>query len=135
MSKYRKNRIDDAVAAEAAVIVRDIKDPRLDGVMLTVTGADGTPDLKFAKIVYSVMGETDEKELARGLRSAAPFVRSRLAQSLNLRITPEISFVFDRSAQKGARISALIKSVSGGDAASDAAEGSDVAEDTESDDA
>ncbi|MBE6708617.1 MAG: 30S ribosome-binding factor RbfA [Ruminococcaceae bacterium] len=111
MAKYRRGRINDAVAAEAAVIVRDIKDPRLDGVMITVTGADVTPDLKYAKIFYSVMGEFDQKELSRGLRSAASFVRSRLAQSLNLRQTPEITFVYDESVERGAHISELLHSV------------------------
>lgn len=112
MSKYRRDRINDAVAAETAVIVRDIKDPRLDGVMLTVTGADVTPDLKYAKVFYSVIGEADEKELAKGLRSASSFVRSRLAQALNLRITPEITFVYDHSVERGAHISELLRSVS-----------------------
>lgn len=111
MAKYRRGRINDAVAAEAAMIVRDIKDPRLDGVMITVTGADVTPDLKYAKIFYSVMGEFDKKELNRGLRSAASFVRSRLAQSLNLRQTPEITFVYDESVERGAHISELLHSV------------------------
>ena len=111
MAKYRRGRINDAVAAEAAVIVRDIKDPRLDGVMITVTGADVTPDLKYAKIFYSVMGEADEKELSKGLRSASSFVRSRLAQSLNLRQTPEITFVYDHSVERGAHISELLNSV------------------------
>ena len=112
MSKYRQNRINDAVAAEAAVIVRDIKDPWLDGVMITVTGAEVTPDLKYAKIFYSAIGEPDEKELSLGLRSAASFVRSRLARSLNLRQTPEITFVYDQSVERGAHISSLIRSVS-----------------------
>lgn len=111
MAKYRRGRINDAVAAEAAVIVRDIKDPRLDGVMITVTGADVTPDLKYAKIYYSVMGEADEKELSRGLRSASSFVRSRLAATLNLRQTPEITFVYDHSVERGAHISELLNSV------------------------
>ena len=111
MAKYRRGRINDAVAAETAVIVRDIKDPRLDGVFITVTGAEVTPDLKYAKIFYSVMGEADEKELARGLKSAAPFVRSRLAQSLNLRQTPEITFVYDHSVEHGAHISDLLRTV------------------------
>ncbi len=111
MAKYRRGRINDAVAAEAAVIVRDIKDYRLDGVMITVTGAEVTPDLKYAKIYYSVMGEFEEKEVAKGLRSAAPFVRSRLAQSLNLRQTPEITFVYDRSVERGAHIADLLSSV------------------------
>ncbi len=112
MAKYRRDRINDAVATEAAVIVRDIKDPRLDGVMLTVTGAEVTADLKYAKIFYSVMGEFDEKELRRGLKSAAPFVRSRLARSLNLRQTPEVSFVFDDSVGRGAHIAELLRGIS-----------------------
>lgn len=112
MAKYRRGRINEAVAAEAAVIVRDIKDHRLDGVMITVTGADVTPDLKYAKIYYSVMGEGEEKEIAKGLRSASAFVRSRLAQSLNLRQTPEITFVYDHSVERGAHIANLLRSVS-----------------------
>lgn len=112
MAKYRRGRINEAVAAEAAIIVRDIKDHRLDGVMITVTGADVTPDLKYAKIYYSVMGECEEKEVAKGLRSASSFVRSRLAQSLNLRQTPEITFVYDHSVERGAHIANLLRSVS-----------------------
>jgi len=125
MAKYRRGRINDAVAAEAAMIVRDIKDPRLDGVILTVTGADVTPDLKYAKIFYSVMGEFDQKELGRGLRSAAPYVRSRLAQSLNLRQTPEITFVHDPSVERGAHISALLRSVAADTKTSAETEGED----------
>lgn len=125
MAKYRRGRINDAVAAEAAVIVRDIKDPRLDGVMITVTGADVTPDLKYAKIFYSVMGEFDQKELNRGLRSASSFVRSRLAQSLNLRQTPEISFVYDESVERGAHIAELLHSVASDLADNDTEDGDD----------
>ena len=112
MAKYRKNRINDAMTAECAQIVREIKDPRVSGVMITVMNSDVSADLKFAKIYYSVLGECDEKELAKGLKSAVPFFRSQLAQRLNLRITPDITFVRDEGVKHGADISALLKQIS-----------------------
>ncbi|MBQ8186043.1 MAG: 30S ribosome-binding factor RbfA [Clostridia bacterium] len=111
MSKYRKNKINGAFTEECAQIVRDIKDPRVSGVWITVMNADVSADLKFAKVYYSVLGECDDKELAKGLKSATPFIRSRLAERLNLRITPEITFVRDEGVKHGAEISALLKSV------------------------
>lgn len=111
MAKYRRGRINDAVSAECAVILRDVKDPRVSGAFITVTGADVTADLKYAKIFYSVMGDFDEKELRAGLKHAAPFVRSRLAEALNLRQTPEISFVLDESVARGAHIAELLRGI------------------------
>lgn len=112
MAKYRKNRINDAMTNECAQIVREIKDPRVSGVMITIMNSDVSADLKFAKIYYSVLGECDEKELAKGLKSAVPFVRSQLAQRLNLRITPELTFVRDEGVKHGAEISRLLRSIS-----------------------
>ncbi|MCQ2424038.1 MAG: 30S ribosome-binding factor RbfA [Clostridia bacterium] len=108
MAKYRKDRINDAVTEEVSKIIRDVKDPRVAGTMLTVTGAEVSGDLKFAKIFYSVLGEHDPKELKRGLRSVAPYIRSRLAESLNLRMTPELMFVYDESVARGAEISRIL---------------------------
>ena len=79
--------------------------------MITVMNSDVSADLKFAKVYYSVLGECDEKELSRGLKSAVPFMRSQLAQRLNLRITPEITFVREEGVKHGAEISALLKSI------------------------
>lgn len=111
MAKYRKNKIDGAFVEECAQIIREVKDPRVSSVMLTVMNADVSADLKFAKIYYSVFGECDEKELARGLKSAAPFVRSQLAQRLNMRITPELTFIRDDGVEHGAKISAILKTI------------------------
>ncbi len=111
MAKYRKNRINDAMTVCCAQIVREIKDPRVSGVMITIMNSDVSADLKFAKIYYSVYGECDEKELAKGLKSAIPFVRSQLAQKLNLRITPELTFVRDEGVRHAAEISRLLKSI------------------------
>lgn len=111
MAKYRKNKIDGAFVEECAQIIREVKDPRVSGVMLTVMSADVSADLKFAKVYYSVFGECDDKELSKGLKSAAPFIRSQLAQRLNMRITPEITFIRDEGVKHGAEISAILKSI------------------------
>ena len=111
MAKYRKNKINGAFAEECAQIVREVKDPRVSDVWITVMNADVSADLKFAKVYYSVLGECDDRELAKGLKSAAPFIRSRLAERLNLRITPEITFIRDEGVKHGAEIAALLKSV------------------------
>ena len=110
MAKYRRDRINDAILKEMATILRDVKDPRVSGAFISVTAVDATPDLKFAKIYYSVLS-VDKKEVAKGLRSSQGFIRSRLASTLNLRITPELTFVEDHSIEHGARISALMKQV------------------------
>ena len=112
MPKYRRNRINDAVSREICEILRDVKDPRISDSFVTVTGADVTADLKYAKVFYSIIGEADEKELARGLKSAAPFIRRELAARLNLRITPELSFIRDTGTRHGAAIAELLHKIS-----------------------
>lgn len=112
MGKYRKNRVNDAVALEVSVALRNVKDPRVSGAFISVTGADVTPDFKYAKIYYSVLGmdgdKEAEKELAKGLKSASGFIRGQLAKTLNLRVTPEITFVPDVSMKRGVEIAAMI---------------------------
>ena len=110
MANYRRGRINDEVQRELASILRDVMDPRVSGAFVSVTAVDVTPDLKFAKIYYSsLMG--DKKELARGLRAASGFIRSQIAQRLNLRITPELTFILDDSVAHGAHISKLLNSI------------------------
>ncbi|MBQ3955765.1 MAG: ribosome-binding factor A, partial [Clostridia bacterium] len=61
MSKYRKSRVDAAFSRAVSEILRDVKDPRVSGVMLSVLDADVTADFRYAKVYYSVYGECDEK--------------------------------------------------------------------------
>ena len=110
MAKYRRGRINDEVQKELAQIVREIKDPRVSGVMVCITGVEVTPDLKYAKVYYSAMGG-DKKEVGQGLRSAQGFIRKRIAQSLNLRITPELTFHIDESIERGAHIAGILNSI------------------------
>ena len=107
MPKYRQGRINDSVMQEVSLILRDVKDPRVSDGLITVTGADVSADLKYAKIFFSVLNG-DPKEIAKGLRSSAGFLRREIAQRMNLRITPELSFVYDESITYGAHISKLL---------------------------
>ena len=110
MANYRRGRINDEVQKELSLIVRDIKDPRVSGSMICITGTEVTPDLKYAKVYYSVMGG-DKKEVAKGLKAAAGFIRRRVAQALNLRVTPEFSFYLDGSIEHGARIASILNTI------------------------
>ena len=110
MPNYRRERINDEMKKELAVILRDIKDPRVANNFVSVTAVDVTPDLKFAKIYFSaIMG--DKKEIKKGLVSASGFVRKRLAETLNLRVTPELTFEHDDSIEYGSHINSLLKKI------------------------
>ena len=109
MANYRRGRINDEMLREIAVILRDVKDPRVGKAFVSVTAAEVTPDLKYAKIYYSYLNkETEAKEVAAGLKAASGYIRSRIAQEMNLRITPELNFVSDPSIKHGAHIAALL---------------------------
>ena len=110
MAKYRRERINDEFRNEIAVILREVKDPRVAKAFVSVTAAEVTPDLKYAKVYYSsLMG--DKKEVKRGLISSAGFIRGQIAKRMNLRVTPEITFVEDGSIEYGAKISKILEGI------------------------
>ena len=110
MSSYRRARINDAVREELSLALQNSKDPRLSGSMVSILSADVSPDLKTAKIRYSVYGGDTEEAIA-GIESAAGYFRRELARRLNLRITPELTFLRDDSIAHGARIAQLLREV------------------------
>ena len=87
------------------------KDTRVQQGMVTVTGVETTPDLRYAKVYLSILGEVNEKELRRGLRSAGPWLRRELGGNLTLRYTPELVFEIDHSIEYGAHINEVINSL------------------------
>ena len=107
MGKYRRGRINEEMQKELTVVLRKVKDPRVSEAFISITAADCTPDLKYAKVYYSAMGG-DKKEIAKGLKAAAGFIRRELASSLNLRMTPELTFVEESSVEYGARIASIL---------------------------
>jgi ribosome-binding factor A len=107
MAKDRHNRINDEMQKELMGILRRVKDPRVQDAFISVTAVDCTADLKYAKIYYSAL-RGDAKEIAKGLKAASGFIRRELAHSLNLRMTPELTFVPDTSITYGAHIASIL---------------------------
>ena len=105
-------RINSEVQREMSQIIREeIKDPRVHP-MTSVMAAEVTPDLKFAKIFVSVFGSEEDKEKTmEGLKKSASFARAQLARRMNLRNTPEITFVLDNSIEYGVNMSKRIDEV------------------------
>lgn len=102
-------RINSEVQREMSQIIReDIKDPRIHP-MTSVMAVEVTPDLKFAKVFISVLGTEEEKEKTmEGLHKSASYARHQLAKRMNLRNTPEITFVLDNSIEYGVTMSKRI---------------------------
>ena len=102
-------RSNSEVQREMSSIIReDLKDPRIHP-MTSVMAVEVTPDLKFAKIFVSVLGNDEEKEKTmEGLKKSASFARHQLAKRMNLRNTPELTFVLDTSIEYGVTMSKKI---------------------------
>lgn len=105
-------RINAEVQRELSrIIQQEIKDPRIHP-MTTVVMAEVTPDLKYCKAYISVLGnEEAQKSTMEGLKNAKPYIRRMLASSVNLRNTPELTFVLDQSIEYGVHMTGLIDEV------------------------
>lgn len=110
MSGYRKDRINEEVAKEMSSVLRTVKDPRVSEAFISVIKAEVSGDLKYARIYYSLLSG-DSKEVAKGLRSSAGYIRRCIAKNLNLRATPEFTFVEDNSIAHGAHIASVLHSL------------------------
>ncbi len=105
-------RINEEVMRELSNIIRlKVKDPRISPVT-SVVSVDVAPDLKTCKAYISVLGDEEAaKKTLEGLKSSAGFIRRELAHTVNLRNTPEITFVSDQSIAYAAKMSKLIDEV------------------------
>ncbi len=108
-NSIKYSRMNGEVQREISkIIAQEIKDPRIHP-MTSVLSVEVTPDLKYAKVFVSVLGSEEERESTMaGLKSAASHVRSQLAKSLNLRNTPELTFIMDDSIEYGIQMSKRI---------------------------
>src|SRR5436190_20451637 len=111
MPGVRKERLEQLLRREISDIIRrEVNDPRIGFV--TVTDAEVTKDLSYAKVFVSVLGTEEQQEAAlKGLNSATRFIRGEFGQRIKLRQVPEISFRFDKAIQQGARIHELLEQV------------------------
>ena len=112
MASNRISRINEEIQRELSEQFRRLKDPRVSQTgMVSITRVDTTGDLRYARIYISALDKSQEKEVLKGLKSAAGFLRRELGRSLQLRYTPELQFVSDYSIQHGAHILEVLRQV------------------------
>lgn len=108
MASRRVERFNENLKREITALVRsEVRDPRVG--MATVTAVESSADLSVARVYISVLGDEEEKEESlRGLRAAAPFIRTELGRRLHVRRVPELRFELDRSLDYAMKIDRLL---------------------------
>ncbi len=109
MAGNRINRINEEIQKELSSLFRNLKDPRVQGGMVTVTHVDTTSDLRYCRVFVSVLDKSQEKDVLKGLKSAAGYLRRELGQAIKLRYTPELQFAADDSIEQGAHILQMLR--------------------------
>lgn len=114
MPSRRQQQVADAIQKEVSVLIqRELKDPRLGFV--TVTRAEVSPDLHYAKVFVSILGTPEEQQASmKALESAAGFLRHELGSRLTMRYIPAIQFRADVSIAHSDRIARLLSELDGG---------------------
>jgi len=111
MASNRIGRINEEIQKALAEKIRDLKDPRVQETMISVTHVETTPDLRWAKVYVSFLQEDRADGALKGLKSAGGYLRRELGQLLQLRYTPELQWVKDDSITYGAHMMELINSL------------------------
>lgn len=109
MAGERRKRVGVRIREEISeLLLRKVRDPRIGFV--SITGVDLSPDLRVARVFYSVLGsELDRSQAAQGLRSAHGFIKRELASRLQLKFMPEILFILDNSMEQGERMERIFR--------------------------
>jgi len=104
----RARRVADQIQRELPELIRqEVKDPRVG--MLTITDVEVNRDMELAKVYFTTLGgEAEHAACLTGLQRASGFLRSQLSQRMQLRVVPKLTFVYDRSVERGMQLSQLI---------------------------
>ena len=111
MASNRIGRINEEIQKELSALLRNLKDPRVQDTMISITHVETTPDLRYAKIYVSFLQEERAADALKGLKSAGGYLRRELGSALNLRYTPELNWALDDSITYGAKMMKLINSL------------------------
>ena len=109
MASNRIGRINEEIQRELSSLLRTVKDPRLQSGLFTITNVDTTGDLRYTKVYISALDKSQEKDMMKGLKSAAGYLRRELGAAVNLRYTPEMQFIADDSIEQGAHILEMLR--------------------------
>ena len=111
MASNRIGRINEEIQKELASLIRNLKDPRVQDTMISITHVETTPDLRYAKVYVSFLQEEKAEGALKGLKSAGGYLRRELGHALQLRYTPELVWALDDSITYGAKMLKLINSL------------------------
>ncbi len=111
MASNRIAVINEQIQRELSALLRTVKDPRVQDVMISITRVDTTSDLRYTKVYVSFLQEEKAKDAMAGLKSAAGYLRRQLGGNLGLRYSPEIVWTQDDSITYGAKMLKLINSL------------------------
>ena len=114
MASNRIGRINEEIQKELASAIRNLKDPRVQNTMISITHVEATPDLRYAKVYVSFLEENKANDGLKGLKSASGYLRRELGSALQLRYTPELVWELDDSITYGAKMLKLINSLDTG---------------------
>jgi ribosome-binding factor A len=114
----RMRRVNESVRQVLAEALPELKDPRIG--LVTVTGVDTAPDLRHATVYFSVLGSGRKQRASiLGLEAAHGVLQSRLARELRLKRTPQLTFEYDPTVERGVRMTRLIDELAPDDDDSD----------------
>ena len=111
MASNRIGRINEELQKELSSLIRELKDPRVQNTMISITRVEATPDLRWAKVYVSFLQQEKAAEALKGLKSASGYLRRELGSALQLRYTPELQWEQDDSIVYGAKMLELINSL------------------------
>ena len=107
----RLNRINEELKREISNIINyEVTNSNVTG-MISVTSVKISPDLRYAKVCVSILNSKNIKQTLAGLKSSSGFIRSGIAEKINLRVTPELVFELDDSMQYGEKIDTILKDI------------------------
>ena len=110
MANIKIERLNHAFQQEISMIImREVKNENIK--LVTITGVETTNDLSFSKVYYTIFDETKKDVVKEALEKAAPFIRSKLWERVDIRHTPELKFVYDDSIAYGAHIEKVIEQI------------------------
>ena len=115
MASNRIGRINEEIQKELASLIPNLKDPRVQDTMISITHVETTPDLRYAKVYVSFLQEDRAEGALKGLKSAGGYLRRELGRALQLRYTPELVWALDDSITYGAKMLKLINSLDKGE--------------------
>ncbi|MGH2610632.1 MAG: 30S ribosome-binding factor RbfA [Tepidiformaceae bacterium] len=111
---WRASQVNELLREELSeLLLREVKDPRVDHGLVSITEVQTSPDMRHATVFVSHLGDpADRDDVIAGLQHAAPFLHREMVHRLKMKIVPDFHFRYDPSIERGAHLTSLIQQVS-----------------------